>query len=304
MLRAVAVLALVAIAVPSVGAVRSAPSPQQPPKEATQAANADRDRNKANAETDRAPLAVYNQTDPAVKGDAADKHAPDPDAKRSQNVVMVSAAVQAGSAFILLLLTGWLIGYSHKGWSVMNRQLEAYERPWVTVSLLEGDAARHGTNFGFMPDDSAYIFLQPVVVNIGKSLATDISITTDLVAMVDDSPLSPKILRELRARKPDLDKFTLFPGEENKRLRPHKTVSAEAIHAATFTNTDDGKQYVTIAFIGEILYRFANSKKPHHTRFAYLMRAKDSFGEDFVRIGAPYSGDQIVWIKLPGDDAN
>jgi hypothetical protein len=199
--------------------------------------------------------------------------------------------------------TSTLATAAKDGAGAMLRQLEAYERPWVTV-LLNDDTARRGTNFGFMDDNSAYVFIQPVVTNIGKSLATDISVYTELIARSLDDELSLKNLLDSRANSPGPEKFTLFPNEENRQIKLHKRVSKEAIQAAIFKDAF-GKEYVKIIFIGEILYNFTNSKDSHHTQFAYLMAVKGAFGFDgVISLGATFSGDQISWIKLPGDDAN
>jgi len=197
---------------------------------------------------------------------------------------------------------------------LLRRQLEVYERPWLMVSLLTGDRNEIGsTSFGFYSDGRAYVLgLRPVVRNIGKSLATDISIATRLVTVPRHSEaLSLPRLLLLRFGKPDAEKFTLFPGEENNRLNVNLVVSKQDIDDASFAEIDDSgkeRQHVAIAVIGVVLYGFANSDDPHQTQFAFLLGHKDAYGtygvSESVRVGSTFYGDDIAWIKLPGDHAN
>jgi hypothetical protein len=197
---------------------------------------------------------------------------------------------------------------------LLRRQLEVYERPWLTVSLLTGDRNEIGsTSFGFYSDGRAYVLgLRPVVRNIGKSLATDISIATQLVTVPRHSEaLSMRRLLALRIGKPDAEKFTLFPGEEHNRLNVNLVVSKQDINDARFPEIDEsGKErpHVAIAVIGVVLYSFANSDDPHQTQFAFLLGHKDAYGtygvSESVRVGSTFYGDDIAWIKLPGDHAN
>jgi hypothetical protein len=291
MIRAVAVLALVVVTTAS----------QPPSKVVPQAVNVDRNSEKNKASTGNAPLAVYNQTEPVIKTETSNQHTQDQHEKTSQDVVMWSAVIQALGAVVVAALTVVLI-------VVVRRQLAAYERPWVTISIAKANGAM--PHFGFFREGQAYLFVEPVIRNIGKSLATGISITTRLVALDPNGEVfSPERLRLLRTSEPDERTFTLFPGEENNRIQTYKIVSREEIEAASYGDPEDGKPCATVVFMGVILYRFANSEDTHETQFAYLMGHKDQRSIldggvlEAVKIGAPYSGDQIVWIKLPGDHA-
>ncbi|MEA2238167.1 MAG: hypothetical protein QOC81_2891 [Thermoanaerobaculia bacterium] len=190
--------------------------------------------------------------------------------------------------------------------SAMLRQLEAYERPWLTVSF-EGTNADYAY-LGFFPDGRAYMTFYPVVKNIGKSLATNVSIRTSLIAVERNaSPVAFIRQLPLRTFEPDSEEFTLFPGEDNDRLEITKHTPKEEIAAASFDyRSDIPDRFVIMAVVGVVLDDFANSDGTHHTEFAYLIQQRNSPSPipQALTPGLPLSGKEITWVKLPGNHAD
>ncbi len=186
---------------------------------------------------------------------------------------------------------------------LLRRQLEAYDRPWLTVSMSPGKSDRKFEQFGFYKGGDAYVWFGLKVTNIGKSLATNVTVTARLIAFKDEIKDLPK---ELETAKPmHTGEFTLFPEEFNDGLFNYRNTPIAEVEAVCFQLAEGGEVFVDMALIGRVVYRFATSDDPHHTDFAYkIARRVGDNVMPFVIVGNKLWSDEVEWLKLPGDHAN
>lgn len=179
---------------------------------------------------------------------------------------------------------------------VMRRQIEISERPWVMASIaIDSDLA-------FVNGD-ARLFITPTITNVGKSVATNIVIVAELIAL----PLSDPERKEFRKRVAALQRpgdneggVALFPGEVNNNERGVYFALKADIEA--FCREAEGAQLVLMAFIGAIFYRFATSESDHETRFAYLLSSR-TWLLNGVEVGATLASSEIFVVKDSGLDS-
>lgn len=169
---------------------------------------------------------------------------------------------------------------------LLRRQLEAYDRPWVT-GLIEAH-----THLSF--DEAGCPWLTPLLIlkNTGSSVATDIRYEVSLF---------PNMMRvgglEIERMKVN-DPQALFPGEESRQL-VYLAVSKELMDAASVIVEDDA-QYVKLIIDGEITYRYPTSESSHTTQFAYdVGRFEQGKARIVVRIGETIPPDEITFLREP-----
>ena len=209
------------------------------------------------------------------------------------------------------------IGLFCVGWRQTNaivNQLEAYERPWITVSIATDERdGGYFRGFNFWRNGSAVADLKPVIKNIGKSVATDVSLRVRVIAIpyATDAAFFTARLASLEHQR-EAETITLFPGEEHSWNEISRRISKADVDAVAFfvesEEDDTGEQikYVRVACIGVAFYRFANSKRYHETQFAYLLERRGDYRStrDAIPVGAGgVKEEHIRWVKMPGDRA-
>jgi hypothetical protein len=217
---------------------------------------------------------------------------------------------------LITVFTGSLTFLAFRQWRVMtaqgnamNRQLEAYERPWLTASIAPDNLGENAARFGFGADGGAWVWFPFVIKNVGKSVATDISFVVSLVAVGHDHiVLSPERQKALHQLKTSKEEFSLFPGDDTGRLPAVGGVmGGDEIALASFGLVEGGAHFVSMAVIGRIIYRYATSDCPHHTEFAYFVGRKANnvkFVLEYPDPGVTLYSSDIEWIKAHGDHAD
>jgi len=174
---------------------------------------------------------------------------------------------------------------------VTRRQLEAYERPWLTASIPPANPRDNASYCGFWPDGRAVVRFPFVIKNIGKAVATNISFVVDLVVIGHGHVvLSPERRIALSQLKSDMEEFSLFPGDDTGHLVEQMAAPKADIEVSTFTLMKDGAQLVSMAVIGRIIYRYATSDFPS--------------AMEYMSPGTTVEGDDVAWLRTPGDHAD
>ncbi len=181
---------------------------------------------------------------------------------------------------------------------LLRSQLEAYDRPWITGSIVFKEPIT------FEPDGSAQTLLYPVVKNVGKSVAIDISPTCKWIVIPRGTPdflsfVTERMEALLRDSAPK-NVGSLFPGDSNERTMIRVGVTSEEIATGSFSH--DGAARVSVVCICAIFYRFANSTADHVTRFAYHMGQSNAFrtgGDMNIRIGTRIQSSEIITLTHP-----
>jgi hypothetical protein len=178
--------------------------------------------------------------------------------------------------------------------SVMLRQLEAYERPWVTASFtassrLDFDNSGLWVTFGVL------------LKNIGRSIATHINYDVEIVPVETPGGDYRTVIAKQDAIaervKPQASGYVLFVGDEIPAY-PHCRLENDSIKREAVTV--EGDQYLTLCLAVVITYRYPTSDRDHTTRLAFI------FGNDvepveglfFVKLGQALPKEKIHILRL------
>jgi len=175
-----------------------------------------------------------------------------------------------------------------------RRQLEAVERPWLTVA-----AALTG-GVEFIEDGYAVFRFGFELVNIGHSVATNIEIVQRIVFLADDLNAPIAAQKELRQRSieltpPDSGEITLFPGQPY-RGNSSMTVPTTGMDGVLTFEEKPGREYILPVLVGCAIYRYSTSDRAHSSGFAYAIsriNAEEPRLPYRIEVGKPLPMDQL-----------
>jgi hypothetical protein len=181
---------------------------------------------------------------------------------------------------------------------VTRRQFEAYDRPWITGSIVFKEPVT------FEPNGTVEMWVYPVIKNVGKSVAIDISPTCKLITIPRGHPdFLSFVTEQMQAVSRDpaqRNVGALFPGDTNDRTMNRVRVSSEEIATGSFTHGDATR--LSLVCICAIFYRFANSTADHVTRFAYHIGQSNPMrtgGDMNIRVGTRIQSSEIITLPHP-----
>jgi hypothetical protein len=181
---------------------------------------------------------------------------------------------------------------------LLRMQLEAYDRPWITGSIVFKEPIT------FEPGGTVEMWVYPVIKNVGKSVAIDISPTCKLIAIPRGHPDFLSFVTEQMQAVPrdpaQRNVGALFPGDTNDRTMNRVRVSSEEIATGSFTH--GGATRLSLVCICAIFYRFANSTTDHVTRFAYHIGQSNPMrtgGDMNIRVGTRIQSSEIITLTHP-----
>jgi hypothetical protein len=209
------------------------------------------------------------------------------------------------AAFQLIAMVFQAI-YMRDQLGAMHRQLEAYDRPWLTASIAFFDQREDGDPISFDVIGNAFVALVVTFKNIGKSVATEIRVTHELMALESGTTRAQlkQLLMEMR-RPEDPIGFTLFPDEETAPRLWEDIVSKARIDAVLFDGSNNGGRSFKLALMVAIFYKFSTSKSWHETRFSCLIGV-DRFEHELaeaLRMDGESRMRGVVITKQGGDIA-
>jgi hypothetical protein len=149
--------------------------------------------------------------------------------------------------------------------NIARRQLEAYERPWLTATVAAYESVL------LMKDGSISLMLTPVITNIGKSVAEDIDYRLEPVRLESGRDLRG-VVEAMQRVAPIGSGFAVLPGDVVRNLLNLYDVPATPDDPYAVPR----QWFEMIACVGAVFYRFANSDIEHVTRFACAFRVKPS----------------------------
>jgi hypothetical protein len=175
------------------------------------------------------------------------------------------------------------------------RQLEAYERPWVTASFEVWSPIE------FTPDGGLSVMFKIWRKNIGRSIATHITIDAEIVPemslRVDHAPVIAAQDRIAQRLKPQASEPALFAGDDVSSFVRLNSDSIEK-HAVNWY----GEKYLALCLAVVIKYRYPTSDRDHTTRLAFVFgNNNDEPFKDalFVKFGETLPREKIAILKLP-----
>lgn len=202
-----------------------------------------------------------------------------------------SAVAQAVSAVLVAVFTGFLVWYSHHGWTVAKKSAEASQmsaeaailavehadRPWIRVYLLAEKVTISET-------EGIEIKCRVTAKNIGKSVAQQVIIWDHLA--VETREVLAAEQEKLRANFDDprmSNSFggqTIFPGDEY--IESHTIGTGNEApekfwreHMPHMLEKELGDRMLVLTYIGCVGYRYGTSNKWHFTYWAYELLSAD-----------------------------
>lgn len=231
----------------------------------------------------------------------------------------INKALEIGAIFIALgiaILTYKTLGQikrqadsAHEQIGIMQRQLEATDRPWIVIanaSLIDGISFYRRVDDGL---PGAHVKVKVLVKNVGRSIAINVKMTSRLFfELPEETDVSIKEReRSICAdSKPSFTspEFTLAPDQDSgNRLRVD---DYEAIPGDSIFLTVDEAKWVNPAIAGCVTYRTPNSdSKLHHTGFVYQFAVirpggfVPEYADRGFLIGKDFAAHQLRMLEHP-----
>src|SRR5258708_3347810 len=190
-----------------------------------------------------------------------------------------------------------------------EKQLETADRPWVTVGM-EVVAAFKSTSDG----KNVSLGMMTTMKNVGKSVAQNVGLKIAIYPQKDGQTVFTEPMERQQNLCSDTSdesgflKLNLFPNEQGQ-LASSLTLSKDEIAAvaATYPKRVPYPALQPIIF-GCVTYTFENSKRVHHTYFAYQVsrvNPKDPYHPYlFDSTNLPTNLKRIALIKFPDAKAH
>jgi hypothetical protein len=177
-----------------------------------------------------------------------------------------------------------------------RKQLEAYERPWVTGTFNSKDG------ISFDAGGNLHASFDYSVKNVGKSVATEVRAEAQAKAIRNGTSKNElKVILAAIENPGNFIGFTLFPGESHPMLWPVE-ISRDEIRAMCF-EAEDGDTYFAMVLLVAIFYRFPTSDSWHETRFSYVIGGSSRKNRISVRYGTTLLPSDLEMHKVGGDVA-
>jgi hypothetical protein len=216
-------------------------------------------------------------------------------------MVILTVAVALAAFWSAYLFQGQL--------TVLRRQFEATDRPWIKVEVSANTEYVPGAFIGgplaFDADGTAHLTWKYTVKNIGRSVASAVHIREKLLAT---SPFYPDFKFPNRAQQALCEK-PYSPAENSLPLVVFPDDSKQEYTSAT-TSTADVKDIpgpglkrgkpVTFFLVGCVEYRFAASPVSHQTGFIYQVWG--SKAHQGIQTGMTIPVDQLTFEPYYGGE--
>jgi hypothetical protein len=207
----------------------------------------------------------------------------------------VAAGKQANQASIQARAAQDAANTSIKEFGVMQKQLEAADRPWVSITIYPSSAlAYDGSTIR-----GQFLFIPK---NVGRSPAQNVWINPRMVPFDfgqanEALQVEKEMCKQSELRIGRLPGYTLFAGDQFAQK-----IGLDLGSAALMAQFDKWKwphdvPFLPVGIVGCIDYTFESSQRDHHTGFGFYITTKEGGG--LLKKALPLQPDAIVMQTFP-----